>query len=291
MQLRRHLELIERARGSRVLVVAATNLDLDLLPFLHERLGDIAPAPAGRLDVLLYCRGGQIGAARRIAMLLHEFAGRLSFLIPDRCESAGTLLAVAGLEILAAPVAVFSPVDPQLQAGASGDGGPGAIAAEDVRLFGEMAERWFGIGSEEAGANALSILSASIFPTTLAAFYRATLEVEAICAELLALGMPDSSAEARAAVGAALIRGRHSHGFPLSPSDLAAIGLPVQWDAAIAAPALTIARALRGSVGPSARRSEEDGWTDVLIATVQGWTARRRRPGAPGPDWASGETQ
>jgi hypothetical protein len=289
VQLRRHLESIERARGSRVLVIAATNLDLDLLPVLHERLGDIAPA--GGLDVLLYCRGGQIGAARRIAMLLHDFAGRLSFIVPDRCESAGTLLALAGLEILASPVAVFSPVDPQLQAGVAGDSGPGAIAAEDVRLFGEMAERWFGIGSEEAGVNALSILSASIFPTTLAAFYRATLEVEAICAELLALGMPESPAEARAAAGAALIRGHHSHGFPLAPSDLAAIGLPVQGDSAIATPALAIARALRGSVGPSARRSEEEGWTDALVATVQGWTERRRLPGAPGSDWVWGETQ
>jgi hypothetical protein len=289
VQLRRHLETIERARGSRVLVVAATNLDLDLLPVLHERLGDIAQA--GRLDVLLYCRGGQIGAARRIAMLLHDFAGRLSFIVPDRCESAGTLLALAGIEILASPVAVFSPVDPQLQTTAAGDSGPGAIAAEDVRLFGEMAERWFGIASEEAGANALSMLSASIFPTTLAAFYRATLEVEGICAELLALGIPDSPAEARAAIGAALIRGHHSHGFPLAPSDLAAIGLPVQGDAAIATPAMAIARALRGSVGASARRSEEEGWTDALFATVQGWSERRRLPGAPGPDWVRGETE
>ena len=273
-------------RGSRLLIVAATALDLDLLPILHDQLREAGPVE--RLDVLLYCRGGRIGAARRIAMLLHGFTDRLAILVPDRCESAGTILALAAHELVAGPVAVFSPVDPQLDCGSPGEGAPGSIAAEDVRLFAEMAHRWFGVEAGRAGAEALSILAANIFPTTLAAFYRATLEAEEVCLELLALGSPGLGAEARAATAAALLRGHHSHDFPLAPTDLERLGLPVSSQAGIDMPAGEIARALRARIGPRARRSEEEGWTEALVATRTAKAERRRLAGAPGAIWESG---
>lgn len=289
MRLRRYLEEIEQLRSGRVLIIAATVLDLDLLPIVHDRLREIGRAE--RLDVLLYCRGGRIGAARRIAMLLNGFTDHLAFLIPDRCESAGTILALSGREIVAGPAAVFTPVDPQLEAESPGARQPAAMGAEDVRLFGEMAERWFGVAADEAGAGALSILSANIFPTTLSAFYRATLEAESVCAELLALGSPEASPEARAATVSALLRGYHSHSFPLAPCDLGRLGLPVVAGPAVDAPAGEIARALRAGIGPRARKDEAEGWTDALVASCTGSTARRRLPGAPGATWEDGPTE
>jgi len=293
VRLKGGIEALERTRGGRVLVLAATALELDLLPILYERLREMGPTE--RLDVLLWCRGGQVGAARRIGLLLHQFTQRLAFIVPDRCESAGTLLVLAGREVAASPIAVFSRVDPQLDSGAPG--GPGAIAAEDVRLFAEMAERWFGLAPAEAGADALSTLSANVFPTALTAFYRATLETESVCAELLALGIPDSPAETRASIAAALLRGHHSHTFPLAPFDLARLGLPIsgrdadEADRRAESAAEEIAAALRRAIGPRARRSEADGWTDALVATGAGCSLRKRLPGAPGAEWTSGATE
>jgi hypothetical protein len=288
MELRRAIEAIEHARRRPLVILAATNLDIELLPALQERLGE---ARTESRDVLLYCRGGNAGAARRIAMLLHDSTDWLAFLVPDRCESAGTILALAGREILAAPTAVFSPVDPQLETGSPEAPSPGAIAAEDLRLFGEMAQRWFGVDPVDAGPKALSILGGSIFPTTLTAFYRSTLEVEAICNELLAFGLPETMDETRQAAIEKLLRGHYSHGFPLAPSDLAAIGLPIRSNAGLGTAMRAIGTALRDGIGPRARRSEEEGWIDAVVMTRDGMAQRRRAPGVPGPWWEAGETE
>jgi hypothetical protein len=184
---------------------------------------------------------------------------------------------------------VFSPVDPLLESGTGPQ--PGAIAAEDVRLFGEMAQNWFGLDSETARATALSILSANIFPTTMTAFYRSTLEVEAICSELLCLGHPDTAESQRAAIASKLLRGHHSHGFPLAPADLASLGLRVRCDSAVVEPPYDVIREIIAGIGAGAREHEEDSWIDALVATSAGWTRRRRTPGMPGPIWESGETE
>jgi hypothetical protein len=278
---------IERRRGSRVLVLAASHLDTDLLPALHDTLRALGPME--RLDVLISCRGGAVGAARAMAVLLHQFAGHLTFIVPDRCTSAGTILALAGHEIVAGPAAIFSPVDPLLQGPlASGDEAPGAISAQDVRLFGEMSRAWFGLAEDEARLKALSLLCDNIFPTSLSAFYRATLEVEAVCLELLSLHMPERAREAKARIVERLLFGYHSHAFPLMRGDLAALGLPLIDDPATADDAWEVARLLRDGVGGAARASAQDDWTDALLATREGLRRRRRRPDGIAPAWEQG---
>src|SRR5207244_13406662 len=108
-----------------------SHLDLDLMAAVHDALNGLGKVP--RLDVLLYCSGGEIGAARRIGLMLQEACERLAMIVPDRCRSAGTIVALAGEAIVARRAAIFSPVDPLLQS-AAGDGeAPGAVSAEGVR--------------------------------------------------------------------------------------------------------------------------------------------------------------
>ena len=71
-----HIAQIERRRDSRVLVLAASHLDMELLPALYRHCR--ALAPARRLDVVLHGRGGVVHAARRIALLLREQAAHLA---------------------------------------------------------------------------------------------------------------------------------------------------------------------------------------------------------------------
>jgi hypothetical protein len=271
-----------------VLVFAATNLEIEFLPPLYDTLRGLGRVE--RLDVLFYCRGGAVTAARRIALMLHGFADRLSFIVPDRCQSSGTILALAAREILAGEAAIFSPVDPRLQAPAGGGDRPLAIGAEDVRLFATMAKDWFGLDEEAARARALSVLADNIFPTDLTAFYRATLEVRAICLELLSLHMPDEAGEAKGRIVDGLLHGHHSHSFPLGRADLARLGLPVTSDPPVEALAWEIAGALRRSIGGAARPTEADDWTDGLLATRDGALRRRRGPGALAPIWEEGAT-
>lgn len=289
MKIRRQIEEIERRRRRKLLVFAASNLEIEFLPPLYDTLRELGRGK--RLDVLFYCRGGAVTAARRIALMLHGFADRLSFIVPDRCESSGTIMALAAHEILAGEAAIFSPVDPRLQAPAGGTGDqPLAISAEDVRLFATMAKDWFGLDEEAARARALAVLCDNIFPTDLTSFYRATLEVEAVCLELLSLHMPEDARQAKARIVDALLHNYHSHSVPLGRADLARLGLPVTADPAVEDIAWEIAGALRGAVGGGARPSEADDWTDGLLATSGGGARRRRRsPAALAPVWERGE--
>ncbi|MDP3748523.1 MAG: hypothetical protein Q8Q88_15900 [Phenylobacterium sp.] len=285
------IEEIERRRGSTVLVIAATNLEIELLPPLYDTLREIGRSE--RLDVVFSCRGGVVHAARRIALLLHDFTDHLSFIVPHHCESSGTITVLAAHEIIAGPVAVFSPIDPLLQTSptASDEGGPLGISAQDVRLFSQMSKDWFGLEEDEARQKALSVLCDNIFPTTLTSFYRSILEIQLIGAELLSLHMPPGSEAQASKIVDQLLFGHHSHGFALTRGDLVALGLPLRGDPAIEDLAWEIARELRGSVGGGARQAAEDDWFDALIATRTGSRRRRRSPGTPGSRWEAGEIE
>ncbi|HEX9947278.1 MAG TPA: hypothetical protein VGA98_07045 [Allosphingosinicella sp.] len=288
MNIRDYIVDIERRRGSRLLVFAASNLETDLLPALYDTLREIGRTD--RLDVLLHCHGGEVTAARAIALLLHPFTGHLAFIVPERCTSSGTILALSGHEIVAGPAALFSPVDPLLQGPSSGaDDSLGAISAQDVRLFGAMSRDWFGLPEGEAGPKALAVLCDNVFPTTLTSFYRSTLEVEAVCLELLSLHMGEGSEAAKKAIVGQLLYGHHSHGFTLMRGDLAALGLPLRSEPGTEDAAWEVARVLRQSVGGGARRAVEDDWTDVLLATRSGCRRRRRSREGIGPIWESGD--
>lgn len=278
---------IEAKRGSRAVLLAASHLDLDLLPALHDMLNTLDNA--SRMDVLLYCKGGEITAARRIGLLLGMATEHLGAIVPDRCQSAGTIVALAAREIIAGPAAIFSPVDPALQAPLNSDeGSPSAISTEDVRRFSEMAQSWFGHDKNEADAGAFTAMTAAIFPPTLTAFYRATLEVRAICHELLRLHRPASDEAITESIVSRLMFGYHSHGFPLSRDDLMAMGLPIVVDSDIESASWVIAGLLRQSIGGGARASLDDDWFDACIATRDDCRVRRTGSRLLMPRWERG---
>lgn len=287
MTIQTCIEQLEAHRGHPVLVLASVQLEIELLPPLYEALSRLGHCE--HLDVVFYSRGGVVNASRRVALLLREFAGRVSFLVPHYCESAGTVTALCADEIVAGPVAVFSPVDPLLTQANGGRGGPLAMSAQDLRLFGEMSSAWFGLEPGEAQTRALSVLCENIFPTTLTSFYRVTREMQAICTELLAWHMPDSESERRQQIADRLIFGYHSHSYALTGDELAALGLPVRRDAEVEAMIWPAACRLRSIIGPGARDSLEEGWYDALIGTRHGTVARRRSEELPGrwQEWRS----
>jgi Serine dehydrogenase proteinase len=274
---------LENESGAKTLVFGASNIDIDLLPPLYEALRRIGRVPA--LDVVVYLRGGEVNAARRLALLLHEFTDRLRFIVPHHCESSGTLMSFAARQIVAGPLAVFSPIDPHLN-GAEGNGSaPTALSSQDIRLFATMSQAWFGFDEETARAKALSLLCDNIFPTTLTSFYRATQELEVIGDELLTLHMPSATAEARSAIVRKLLYDFHSHNFALTGDDLRAAGLPAVRDAGIEELAWDIACDIRRLIGPESRASLQGDWRDAIIATTDAIGLRRRSREMPSGTW------
>ncbi|WP_374582939.1 hypothetical protein [Pseudoduganella sp.] len=275
------LRALEQARGSRVLVLAASTLDIDLLPALYDQLRTIGKVE--RLDVVLHSRGGIVNGARRIALLLREFTRHLGVIVPHYCESSATLLAMAGDEIIAGDLAIFSPIDPHLHGDAGGD--TSSISAQDIRLFGKMCASWFGADPDAAREQALALMCQNIFPPTLAAFYRTTLEMEQIGEELLRYQLPQLESEARRAIVRRLMQDYHSHNYAITGAELAALGLRVRRDAQAEALAWDIARTLHAGFGRGTAQSEEDEWDDMLLATRDSVNVRQRRPGGLHGRW------
>lgn len=278
------LRMLEALTGAKALVFGASHIDIDLLPPLYEALQKIGPVPA--LNAVVYLRGGEVNATRRIALLLHRFAKHLRIVVPHHCESSGTLLCLAAHEIVAGPLAMFSPIDPHMN-GAEGGKGPSALAAEDIRQFAKMSQEWFGMNPEQAQTHALSILCNSIFPTTLTSFYRATREMEAIGAELLALPAHTADPAVREAIVQSLLYGFHAHDFSLTSEDLSALGLPVKHDARIEDLAWDIACDVRRRIGPESRTTPQDDWGDAIVATADTVQVRKRNRDRPMGVWTS----
>lgn len=277
------IKQLEALRGSRVLVMAASQLDMEMLPALYQQLRAIGRGE--RLDVVLQCRGGVVNAARRIALLLREYTQRLGFIVPHYCQSSATLLTLAADEVIAGELAIFSPIDPHLQGDAEG-GESSAVSSQDIKLFGEMCAAWFGADADQARTEALSLLSASVFPPTLTAFYRTTLELRQIGEELLRYQLPQHDADARGKIVEHLMSGYHSHQYAITGEELAALGLQVRREPLVEDLAWEISLMLQAHIGGGARTSVEAPVQDALLATRDGVTVRYRQPDGLLPRWS-----
>ncbi len=268
---------LEQLTDCPTLVIATSHLDMALLPPLYERLSDLEPNQW--LNVVLYIRGGEVNAARRMALLLKHHAPQLRFIIPFHCESAGTLLSLVADEIVAGPMSMFSPIDPHLhaEAGDNTADSPGAMSAEDIRQFSEVMENWFHLEPQSAAENALTLLSGSIFPTTMTGFYRATEEVKMIATELLARrqnAIKDNEAEQ---LVSHLLHGFYSHSYAITDEELQALGLNIVTNKAVERVSWKIGSLLNDSFGGSSRQAAEDEWADIYIADKYGCSIRRQR--------------
>ena len=273
-----YIRELEALRQSRVLVLAASHLDNELLPALFDQCTQIGRT--ARLDVVLHGRGGVVNAARRIALLLRRHTEHLAFIVPFHCESSATLLTLCADEIIAGELAQFSPIDPQLN-GADGS----SFSGLDIQQFGAMAEKWFGLESEQARAESLALLCQSVFPPSLTAFYRTTLELAQIGEELLAWQLPNQDKEFRRQLVAQLMSGYHSHNYALDGTDLEKLGLRVRRNPQVEQVAWQISKLVQACVGGALRNAPDEAYTDALFASRDAVMLRRKRPGGLGADW------
>lgn len=220
------IEKLEAIRG-RPAILYQSALTESSVPVLYECL-----RRAGRgdgLDLVLSTRGGAISSTRRIAMLLREFAGHVTILVPHHARSAGTLLCLSADEVVLGPLAELGPVDSTMETqGVPPADGPGNISAQDIKAFGELARDWFGVDRAEDRLQVLALLATRIFPTSLSSFYRFDKLVREVAAELLAWQLPgEEQADLRGRVVEQLVSGYHAHDFALSRLDVRALGLRV----------------------------------------------------------------
>ena len=275
---------IESLRNSKVMVFGAANLDMEMLPVIYQHL--LQMGKVERLDVVLQSKGGEVNAARRIALLLREFTEHLCFIVPYNCESSGTILALSADEIIAGQMAIFSPIDPHLHGGDSDVAQTqSSMSFMDIQKFGQMSEEWFGLDKEEVQTEALPLLCQSIFPPTLTTFYRATLEVKQIGEELLAFQLPQLTEDQRSSIVDHLMFDYHSHGYAITREEMAKSGLNIRTEEQVELLAWQISQVMQQSIGGGLRQERDAPWLDALLASAETVAVRENRSGGFMPQW------
>jgi hypothetical protein len=117
---KRQLERISRLRGGRDVLVFAADVNkenapisigyVDVLP-VSDQLSNLRGTA---LDLILETPGGSGEAAEDIVRILRGRYSDLAVVVPGWAKSAGTIMAMAGDEILMGPSSALGPIDAQL---------------------------------------------------------------------------------------------------------------------------------------------------------------------------------
>jgi len=203
-------------------------IDSDAPRVLYEHLRHLGRVP--RLDLVIATNGGTATAARRLALLLHEYTDRLTVLVPHRARSAGTLLCLGAHDLVLGPLAELSPLDPQIGSSAAPrPGEPAVLSAEDMRAFREMAQQWFGIERDEDRLSLFALLAQRVFPGSLGAFYRADRLVRDMAQELLRYQLPEVDRAGHELIVDRLVGGFHGHDYAITRAQAKDLGLRVRY--------------------------------------------------------------
>lgn len=223
-----------------------TQISNDQPPLFPRHLAAIGHPD--RLNLLLHTRGGDTNVPWTVVAFLREHCKFLTVLVPYAAHSSGTLLALGADEIIMAPYATLSPIDPTV-ANAFNPLDPVnqqnrlPIAVEDVLAFLELAEKTGGGGrrrAERERAKAFDRLAASVHPLALGNVQRSINQIRQLAKKLIQLHPPELSSKAIADLVTRLTTQFYSHQHEIGRREAREMGLPVV-DALPAVEALLLA--------------------------------------------------
>lgn len=212
LEFRRMLAIdrLQKARGSRVILLAHRQETMSLLgiPLLRyidvhdseevlraiEMTGDDVP-----LDIVLHTPGGLVLAALQIARAVEAHPAKVTVFVPHHALSGGTLIALAGDEIVMSRHAVLGPVDPQLGQWAAAS----VLRAVAQKPMSEIDDETLMLADQAEKALA---------------------QVTGATRALLARHMDDDRA---AEVAKTLASGTWTHDYPIGAQEAQGLGLPV----------------------------------------------------------------
>ncbi|NPV06510.1 MAG: hypothetical protein HPY83_00930 [Anaerolineae bacterium] len=209
----RLIRRLQDSRGSRVIALVHRQETISLLGLPLARYIDIEDSeavlrairltePDTRIDLILHTPGGLVLAAEQIASALCRHKAKVTVIVPHYAMSGGTLIALAADEIVMDENAVLGPVDPQV-------GGYPAVSVLKVVRQKPIAD----ISDETL-----------ILADTAA---KAVGQVRHTVKQLVMQNQPEEQAERLADL---LSSGTWTHDYPISVSELRALGLPVSTD-------------------------------------------------------------
>lgn len=153
------------------------------------------------IDVFSSTRGGDTDAVWPIVSLLREFDEQFEVLVPFRCHSSGTLMALGSAAIHMGPLSELSPIDPttgnQFNPPDPSSENPRArlgISVEDVTAYQDFISQQFG-GEEVSNEMMLPFVTKlveEVHPLALGNVHRVYQQIKALGKNLLDLNFEDT---------------------------------------------------------------------------------------------------
>jgi len=182
---------------------------------LFRVLKETAPYASG-LDLCLYTRGGDTNSVWPIINVIREFDPNFQILIPFRCHSSGTLVALAAKRIVLGPLSELSPIDPSTgnQFNPIDPGNPQGrlpISVEDVTSYADFATSFLKGTKSRSFDQFLLKLSSDVHPLALGNVHRVHKQIKQLAASLLNLHPKTSRNKPVKTIVAALASRFYSH--------------------------------------------------------------------------------
>jgi hypothetical protein len=235
---------VEDLRKSRVLVMfmgdrggLETKIASDLIPLIARHLRLMGKQE--RIDLIIYTLGGDVMAGYRTVHLLREYCtSSFSVIVPFRCQSTGTLIALGADRIVMLPEGQLSPVDPSTN-GPYNPMVPGIpvqmgqplpalpLSVEEVVSYFSLAKEVGGLKGEDQLVRVFEKLTTDVRPVALGQVYRARTQIRMLSRKLLQLHMKPEDPAIEGLVET-LTEKLYSHDYVISRREAAGMGLSVE---------------------------------------------------------------
>ncbi len=219
------IKKIEEQTDSRVLVYFTgdrkgleTRISSDVIPFIYKHLEKFGTVP--KINLLIYTTGGIAISGYGIVNMIREHCEKYGIIIPFKCLSTGTLMALGANTVIMSKMGQLGPVDPSMEHPL----GPGIphpqnpslqvkvpVNVEDVMSFFDLAKKEAKTDSEEEFTKILTTLAGGIHPLVLGAVNRSRNEIRFLAKTLLKQHLSDEDEADR--IVKTLIEERFSHNY------------------------------------------------------------------------------
>lgn len=195
---------IEKERNSKVIAYVTgdrpgmgAQIGADAPDIFLEHLDAIGKVK--KISLILYTCGGNTLAAWNIVNLFREFCDELEIIVPNKCRSSGTLIALGANSIIMTKQATLGPIDPSITRAMSPII-PGTDPPQPLPISVESVKGYFSLLKEEFGARGDGALSAAytklaeyIHPLVLGDVCRTQKQIQMLAEKLLHMSYTDDT--------------------------------------------------------------------------------------------------
>jgi|SRR3989344_3883304 len=205
-----------------------TTMNTDNADYFFSHVRDLQPESS--LALILVSSGGEQIATWRIANILRNYCNNLIIVVPSRCASAATLLALSAEKILLGPAGFLTAIDTSLthplNPRPNGRGLPSRVSVDQISRIKEFLDT--DLKNYPGTKSTSEILFANIHPVVFAELQRASNLSKMIAKNMMQLRTNAPSEEDRNRIADMLNDSYPTHGYPIVLKEAQKIGLPAE---------------------------------------------------------------